>query len=193
MKRLIARVLSIVLAVPMLAILVLTILFHDPEPPSVQDLQKQYASRKSDLNTLVHMSMEDSKYIYIGTNSSSRDLNLNIDASHPDMRFNDLPRNRWDEYRNIFARNQIDAGLHNDGAGDVFITVRSIGLLNRGHVRGYLYCSKPHNPKFQGLGYAPCEQDQAEGTHPYDPKTRDEGYSFLRINDSWYAYDEGPS
>jgi hypothetical protein len=34
---------------------------------------------------------------------------------------------------------------------------------------------------------------QERGKREYDPKTRDEGYSFQKLDNRWYAYDEGPS
>ncbi len=30
-------------------------------------------------------------------------------------------------------------------------------------------------------------------SHQFDPNTREEGYSFRRLEGSWFAYDEGPS
>jgi hypothetical protein len=52
-----------------------------------------------------------------------------------------ITRERWGEYRRLFARNGIRQGIQRDPESkDAFILVESVGLLNRGHSNGYLYC-----------------------------------------------------
>ena len=67
----------------------------------------------------------------------------------------------------------------------------SIGLLNRGHATGYLYCS---TAKKNGVfRFEPYESRQSAGSHKYDPESRAEAFSFQELADHWYAYDQGPS
>ncbi|HLW53018.1 MAG TPA: hypothetical protein VKW06_09245 [Candidatus Angelobacter sp.] len=98
-----------------------------------------------------------------------------------------ITQERWDEYRRLFARNDITQGIERDPeTGDAFIIVNSVGLLNRGHSNGYLYCGP--GPKHR---YPPCLSSQPSGEHPY--KRGDEAFSFRKLADRWYAYSEGPS
>ena len=102
-----------------------------------------------------------------------------------------LPEPRWEQYREAFSRTGVKLGLQRDEWGNVFIIVDSVGLLNRGHATGYVYC---HSTKsVSGLGFYPCFLNQEKGHRDYDPKTRDEAYSFLKLDNRLYAYDEGPS
>ncbi len=69
--------------------------------------------------------------------------------------------------------------------------VDSVGLLNRGHTTGYVYCAPLAVP---GAGsFYPCMLHQEKGERKYNPKTREEGYSFEKLASRWYAYNEGPS
>ena len=98
-----------------------------------------------------------------------------------------ITRERWDEYRRLFARNGITQGIERDPESkDAFILVKSVGLLNRGHSNGYLYCGP--GPKH---AYPPCSSSQPYGEHPYTRGS--EAYSYRKLADRWYAYSEGPS
>jgi len=101
-----------------------------------------------------------------------------------------LARSRWDAYRAIYSRDEIKLGVQRDEAGDAFIMVDSVGLLNRGHTTGYLFCRQSQAVSFR---FQPCTLNKNEGYHAFDPKTREEGYSFWRLDGSWFVYDNGPS
>jgi hypothetical protein len=90
-----------------------------------------------------------------------------------------LPEARWDAYRRIYARNGIKLGILRNASRDAFIMVDSVGILNRGHVTGYLYCS-PTGPA-KSFRFQPCILGQEKGEHKYDPAARHEGYSFQKL------------
>jgi len=196
MRRVI-RAITIVLTLPaglvILCTAVLFIFMRASEPPTLGELQKHFATRKTALETLVRMSKEDAHYSRIAPTFVDRDQ-----GSDGPGRYMDgdpkagLAKSRWDEYRAIYKLNDIKLGVQRDEGEDFFIMADSVGLLNRGHSTGYLFCvqQKDEAKKYR---FQPCRQDQNEGSHQFDPNTREEGYSFRRLDGSWFAYDEGPS
>jgi hypothetical protein len=102
-----------------------------------------------------------------------------------------LPEPRWDTYRALFSRNGIKLGVSRNKCGDVFIMVDSVGLLNRGHVSGYLNCRSTYRE--DDSRFEPCVLRTEIGQRAFNPETRQEAYSFRRIDTDWYVYDEGPS
>jgi hypothetical protein len=178
------------LAVSSLALLRFTVF---REPPSLTELRREFPSKRADLERIVRMADQDAKFSRISPdfvdrfsdtpNEYGRYMRNDVKAG--------LPEIRWDEYRRIFARSRVKLGIQRDGSGDAFIMVDSVGLLNRGHASGYLYCNPA--PSAIPFRFYPCNLHQDEGSRAYDPKTRDEAYSFKRIDQHWFAYDEGPS
>ena len=181
-----ARIATLILAIPPAIIIVLLLLLRFTvfrEPPTLGELQRAFPSREVALKQIVRMSDEDGDFWRIAPSFLS--------VGHvPNETEQTLPQARWDAYRAIFARSEIKLGIERDTAGDIFIIVDSVGILNRGHATGYLYCA-PTTAKRPA--YDPCALNQENGRREYDPKTRDAAYSFRKIADRWYAYDEGPS
>lgn len=179
------RVATTILAAPilvigiLLAVLRLTIF---REPPTLTELQSAFQAKRPALETIIHMSDEDQNFSRIAPDF------LRAGTATSKAR---LAEPRWQLYREVFSRTGVKLGLQRDEAGNVFIMVDSVGLLNRGHTTGYVYCHAPKSAS--DLGYYPCFLNQEKGHREYDPRTRDEAYSFLKLDSLWYAYDEGPS
>ncbi len=185
-KRRVVRVITVVLGMPLafLASLGLFLRFTIfKEPPTVVELASRLATRRPDLEVLVAMSNEDSNFNRIAPGWVST-FGLDTGAS--------LHETRWAEYRRIYHRGGIKLGIARYAeTGDVFVIMDSVGLLNRGHASGYLYCSPTAPP--DSARHKPCTANRDHDTHEYDPRTREEGYSFIKLDARWYAYDEGPS
>jgi hypothetical protein len=163
-----------------------------PEPPSLVQLKRDFLSRRDDLEKLLRMSDADSSFSRIAPNF----VYLNFDGPFRRDITNDpnvgLSMERWNAYRKIFSHSGVKFGLDRDKSRDIFVMIDSIGLLNRGHVSGYVHCATPASSQNEDRFYA-CATRQGQGKRKYDPETRSSGYSFLKIDDRWYAYDEGPS
>jgi hypothetical protein len=163
------------------------------EPPALADLQRDFPSKRADLETILRMSDEDVTFSRIAPDF----LDRTIDNPNEFGRYmrNDpkagLPPSRWDAYRKIYTQAGVKLGIQRDNSRDAFIMVDSVGLLNRGHTTGYLHCAPTAPPS--AFRFYPCMLHQDNGARKYDPNTRDEGYSFQKLVDRWYAYDEGPS
>jgi len=154
------------------------------EPPSPAQLERRFSGQRGDLATLVAMSDHDSQLVRIAPAwLEVRGGRLFMDYSAE----TGITRDRWDEYRRVFARNDIREGVQRDpDTGDIFVIVKAVGLLERGHMSGFLYCGPGSNHRYQ-----PCASSQSSGDHSRRSGD-DDNYSYRRLADRWYAYSEGP-
>ena len=191
--RLIIRILTGVLTAPILLILAIAFILWDAQPPSLARLQHDFPSKRSDLEMILRMSDEDSTFSRIapgfldrvtdGTSGYGRYMRGDPKAG--------LPEPRWSAYRAIYKRNGIKLGIQRDASRDAFIMVDSFGILSNGHTSGYLYCVP--NPPANSYRFDPCVLHQDKSEREYSSNPQREGYSFQKLDDRWYAYDEGPS
>jgi hypothetical protein len=115
------------------------------EPPSIETLESRFPRQRGDLETIVSMSDHDAQLTRIDPNWLQTHEHQYLQYS-PET---GITRERWDEYRRLFARNDITQGIQRDPeSGDAFIIVKSIGLLNRGNSNGYLYCGSGPNHRY---------------------------------------------
>lgn len=171
----------------------LALLMWGCEPPSLKTLAKRFPSQRHDLETILNMADQDKIFSRIAPTFLDRCDDPTCQTGGRFMEGDPnagLTKQRWDDYRAIYNRNRITLGIQRDLAtDDAFIMVDSVGLLNRGHATGFLHC---------GLGprhyYPPCNSNSDSGHHKFTGHSMpDEGYSFIRLVDRWFAFDEGPS
>jgi hypothetical protein len=151
-------------------------------PPTLTTLESRFSRQRRDLETVVSMSDHDVQLLRIDPDwlltAQRQCLDYCPEAG--------ITRERWDEYRRLFARNSITQGIERDPESkDAFILVKSLGLLESGSTSGYVYCGP--GPKH---AYPPCSSSQPYGEHPYSPG--DEAYSYRKLSELWYAYSRGP-
>jgi hypothetical protein len=191
--RLFVRLLAGALVILMLVVGSLLILFWESEPPTLAELQHKFPSRQSDLETILRMSDEDALFWRIAPDFLWREANGSIVAGEfmagdPNA---GLSESRWDQYRSIYRRNGIKLGILRNKKHDAFIMMDSIGLLNRGHITGYLYCST--DPSKDADRFEPCTLGQNNGERKFNPDMHEEAYSFQRLSARWFVFDQGPS
>jgi len=187
------RIATVVLTIPICLFGGCTLVFWEAEPPTLAQLKRDFPSKKSSLEKIVRMSDEDSNFWRIASYWGVRATDGPIEfqrVSCCDGKAG-LTKARWDAYNTIFSRNGIQLGIQRDKDGDVFVMVDSVGLLNRGHVTGYVRCSRTVSQDSDR--YYPCKLGQDTGKQDYNPDTHQEAYSFQKLSDGWYVYDEGPS
>jgi hypothetical protein len=121
------------------------------EPPTLAELERDFPSKRTDLEMILRMSDQDVKFSRIAPDF----LDRTPDSSNTSGRYSEndpragLPGLRWDAYRKIYSRNGINLGIQRDPSLDAFIMVDSVGLLNRGHTdEGYSF------QKLDSLWYA---------------------------------------
>jgi hypothetical protein len=158
------------------------------EPPSLAELQRDFHSIRPALETLLRMSDEDVNFSRFYEPTPDRNPMEFGPYKWTDIEVM-MEKSRWDEYRKIYSRNGIHLGLVRNVSRDAFIVVDSAGLYNFNRESGYLHCAptKVASPD----RYPPCISNQEKGERLYDEKAAVEGFSFQKIDDRWYAYDEG--
>lgn len=152
-----------------------------------------FSSKRTALDTILRMSDGDTGFsriapAFLDRSPRSNEFGRSYSYSDPAA---GLPKARWDAYRQIYKADGIALGIERDNAGDAFIMVGSVGLLNRGHVTGYLHCRA--SASRDAGRFHPCLLNQDNGGHKFSADPREEAYSFQRIEGGWFAYDEGPS
>lgn len=182
-----AIILSCLMAVPLLlagALYAWARVVFGPAPPSVREIQKQFPKHRNDLETIIQMSNQDAEFARVAPDFDFKFSSDQTELNQP----KDLPKERWDAYRRIFARNEILLGLLRDQQADVFVMINSEGLLDMGHASGYLYCSD--DPVVAKGRFEACTSKQSSGQS--DATANSGGYSFIKLADHWYAFDQGP-
>ena len=192
--RIIASVLCIALTLLVVSVWGIGRLVFGPPPPSLTDLRGSFPKQRADLEALIRMSNEDKEYGRIAPDWVNRVPVVDKTSGQMDPKAMSapMPTPRWDAYRALFRRNDIRLGVSRNLLGDIFIMVESEGLLNRGHASGYLYYNPvPSTAPDLGERFEPCTSSKDSEVHPYTGGQ--EGYSFQKLADHWYAYDQGPS
>jgi hypothetical protein len=179
-----ALFIALIGGVSLVALLVigLGILLWVLSPPSFNTLARRFPNQRRDLETIISMSDHDIQLISIDPSWLATRTDQYLEYS-PET---GITQERWEEYRRLFARNNITQGIRRDPeTKDAFVIVGSFGLLNRGTSAGFLYCGPGPNH-----AYLPCSSSQSSGEHPFEPG--DEAYSFRKLSDRWFAYSQGP-
>ena len=166
----------------------------EKEPPTLAELHRDFPLKRTDLETILRMSDEDASFARIAPEFAYRPFKTPSEP-FPEYSYGDpkspLPRPRWDAYRSIYGRDGIKLGIQRDSAKDAFVMVDSVGLLNRGHTTGYVHCETP--PSRDQDRFFPCIVGGDSASQGYSSNPRKEAYSFQKLDDRWYAYDDGPS
>lgn len=192
------RIAAVILSIPICLFvgcaLTLWVAVKESQPPTLAELKRDFPSKRSSLETIVSMSDEDSRFWRIAPGWADRatdDDQIRFEQFMENDPKAGLSKARWGAYREIFNRNGIKLGIQRNKQRDAFIMVDSIGLLNRGHASGYVKCSSTISQDPDR--FYPCILRQDNGKREYSPDPRREGYSFQKLDDAWYACDEGPS
>jgi len=97
-----------------------------------------------------------------------------------------ISERRWDEYRKIFKRADIDDGVSRQG-DDVKVLVWSWGIVPAGASISYLHCGSP--PKESIFRDPACVERKETGTGMYG-QSSSFGYRYKKLTDEWYVLEE---
>ena len=164
------------------------------EPPTLAELARDFPACRGALEKLLEMSNEDSQFSRISPNlvmlnfAPGSSFRRDVTADRSDG----LPKDRFAAYQEAFQQSGLKLGLDHDKVRDTFFMVDSVGLMNRGHVSGYVRCAVDATPGDVDR-FAPCLSNQDSGARQHDPQSRVTAYSFKMVASGWYVYDEGPS
>jgi len=191
------RMATIILSTPTwLVIAVGTFLWFGvfKQPPTLKELRHNFPSKRADLELILFMSDQDVNFSRIAPDFVDIDCHNGNPSDYSRYMASDpkavLSTSRWDEYRKIYSRNGIKLGIQRDPAGDAFIMVDSVGILDNGHTSGYLHCASTVPASI--YRFEPCNLHQEKGEREFNPELKEGAYSFQKLDANWYAYDKGP-
>ena len=145
--------------------------------PSDGELMRRFEDNRDAFSQLVAMSDRDSDVIRIAPDFTR--LKTNWQWPREDSLLGFSP-NRWDEYRSLFRKLQLQAGLFRDRLPDssVVITLpaHSVGMVNRGSSKGYAFSQHQLTPSFVSLdsGFTAIRAGRKHGA------------AYRPIGGSWY-------
>jgi hypothetical protein len=187
---------GIMVCFTLLPLLLMAIFFIGCEPPSINKLANKFETRQSTLEQIATMSNQDgdfrrvdSTFMYsVAEDGKTYKQSLKEDRNAP------LSTSRWNEYNRLFLKAGLNQGFNRDDSGDIFFMADSVGLLNRGHTTGYLFCMDPGSDASKSSSFEPCTIKSANvGSKKFSDNPRAEAYSFRKVADHWYVFDQGPS
>jgi hypothetical protein len=151
-------------------------LFHPM--PSELELRSRFFQNQSDFVKLVQMSNQDPRVTLIRSNFTY----LDTDASWPRKDIG-LSEDRWNEYRQLFRRLNIDGGVTRrmDPVSSVSITVYASGGVLGSAGKGYAYSEQPLMPIVQSVDVMP--------TALYN-KNKGHAVVFEPLAPNWYMFRE---
>jgi len=145
--------------------LVIALFWWGCTEPSDETLRRRFQRDRSDFQTLIAMSDEDSTM-------------WRIDFGWARPESPGLTQRRWEAYRVLFKKLDIDRGIQRKKSGNVYLLAYSEGMFNRGMSKGYVYCRT--KAQDADSDYEPCVEQKTSGWG--------EHYIYSRIGDGWYIY-----
>ncbi len=157
--------------------------------PGLNSLAQHFAERRATLEQIGVMAHQDREYSRLNrayvTLAATGKTQSTRGALIPD---------RWEQYKRLFAQANLQDGLEQDAAGDIFFIAGGEGLLHRGHTTGYVFCTDPDAPASAHSPFVPCRSaHQDAGSQPYDVKKNAGGYEFRKVGDGWFVLDQAHS
>jgi hypothetical protein len=157
------------------------LLWSGAHPPDAA-LIRNFREHEADFKRLLAMSNEDAKVIRIAYDFTRLENNWSWPRPESELGFS---RQRWDEYRALFAKLGLEAGLEraagDDGAA-VYLTASALGLGISGSSKGYLYMTTAPEPLLDSLN------DDDVRRHYQQDKTRRPAALYKRIDGNWYLF-----
>ena len=156
-----------------------------PNQPSDETLQKQFYRKRPDLERLAAMLAEDSQMTRIAPDFLwTQDT---VAWPRPESQWG-ISRVRWEEYKSLFSRANVDKGAVSGGKSrEARFIVYSWGIVPAGVSVSYLHCGQP-DP-----GYVPtepaCIDQKDSGAGMYGPSTS-YGYRYKKITQGWFILEQ---
>lgn len=114
-------------------------------PRSDSWLRDHFSHNRDDFDRLIQMSNED--FNKTGVIRIAYDFTRLVDDwgwPRPESKWGITPQ-RWDEYRGVFRRLKLPAGLNRDGEGhsQILLMMHGAGMAGEGTEYGYLWSANP--------------------------------------------------
>jgi hypothetical protein len=185
-RGLLGRVLVVVLRVVGLMmlgiILLLLLLMWSCASPSDKSLTKRFQRHRSQLETLVRMSQEDVEVIRVADNFTR--VKDDWSWPRPESKWG-ITLERWNEYRRLFRKVGLNAGLEKDKVGNVYLIAHTEGIVAHGRSKGLVYCISSGD---SDSAYLPCAEQHEEGQQGHHDGYG--GYSYRKLTQNWYIFEQ---
>ena len=143
--------------------------------PSDASLLATFENNRDDFERLLTMCEEDSGMIRIASDFTWKKDNVSWPRPQSEL---GITNERWDTYRELFAKTQLRAGILNYQPNAVVFSASSQGLLTAGSSKGYEYRRTPPDKVVDSLDSYKFEKAEKVYRH---------------IEGNWYLYFETTS
>lgn len=153
----------------------------DPHPSDVE-LIDNFSKHETDFNVLVNMANEDSKVVRIAKDFTWLDTSVAWPRPESELGF---PKERWDMYRRLFKKLDLEKGLawYSVPDGPILLLASTRGMVTGGSDKGYAFSTNELSPLFESLDNINLEikRKKLPANVPV----------YKRLKDSWYLYYRG--
>lgn len=152
-------------------------LFHragldERDHPSDQELEATFLKNEADFELLVRMAKEDSSVVRIAPDFTWLKTNAAWPRPLSELGFTS---ERWQEYRRLFSRLDLPAGILNYQPDSIMFLASTRGLLTGGSSKGYVYSLKDPAPIVESLEHV---------------SFKDSRIAYKRVKGHWYLFYE---
>ena len=147
--------------------------------PSDDALTRQFNQQRGNLETLVSMAQKDSLIGRVADDFIWRQDS--VAWPRPELEWG-ITKERWNEYRTLFQRVGLSAGLNKDSQGNIYFISHTEGSVVSGASTGFVYCEKTG---ISGSAFLPCTEQRDSGKQE-SPKGK--GAEYHRLAEHWYIY-----
>jgi hypothetical protein len=137
-----------VIAVVFCGVLFLSYGFGERPHPADQTLETNFLKHEADFDLLVRMAKEDSTVVRIAPDFTWLENNAAWPRPETELGFSNQ---RWEDYRRLFNKLSLPAGILNYQPDSVMLLASTRGLVTGGSSKGYAYAVKDPSPIFESL------------------------------------------
>jgi len=149
--------------------------------PSDEALAVRFKQHRGDLEILVSMTREDLEVIRVADTFIWR--KDSAAWPRPESEWG-ITKERWNEYRRLFRKVGLAAGLAKDTQSNIYFISHTEGTVVHGASKGFVYCERTGA---SGSAYLPCAESQDSGKHE---DGKGEGSEYHRLVEHWYIYSD---
>jgi hypothetical protein len=163
------------ITIPLLLSLVIgcSLAFDTPHP-SDDSLIQNFQNHEADFELLVRMAKEDSHVVRIASDFTWTDTNAAWPRPESELGFS---AERWDEYRRLFKKLELKAGILNYQPDLVLLTASTQGLLTGGSGKGYAYSLKEPSPIVESLDNVSFKGSE-----------KSMNFAYWKLKGNWYLF-----
>lgn len=174
-------VIIVAILTPIIVIGIITKSLYDFDSPHPSDneLIQNFQNNEADFEKLNQMAKEDSDFVRIAHHFNW----TKESADYPPSKLKKvLPEERWNEYRNLFDKLNLTAGICNYQPKEVWFLASGKGMVTGGSTKGYMYLAEEPSPIIESLDKPNFNRPEFEG--------KSSAILYRKLKGNWYLYYE---